>query len=304
MSKFDNQTAACQARSLLIKRLADRVRDARKQRGLPRRVVSELSGVSARYLAQLEAGEGNISIALLERVAQALEVPIEALVAAPALPDAEVRRVSPEALRMAELFDRAPDALRAQVAALLEAERVAGQRRGRICLIGLRGAGKTTLGRLVGDALGMPFVELSTLIERETGMPLSEVQSLYGADGMRRLEAEALERVIRQPGPMVLSVSGGLVEQEAPFARLLSRFHAVWLRASLQDHVMRVRAQGQMAPITDEAPAMAHIRSLMDARAPLYAQAQVSFDTSGHSPQDAAHALVGIIRQERFLDAG
>lgn len=283
------------ARHALINRVARRVREVRKQKGMPRRVVSELSGVSPRYLAQLEAGEGNISIALLERVARALGMPIEALIA-------QQISVDPEAQRIAQLFERASSDVRAAVKGMLNPEKTVYPRKGRICLIGLRCAGKTTLGQRAAAALNLPFIELSRMIEDETGMPLPEVLSLYGSDGYRRLEAEALEKVIRKTGPMVLSVSGGLVEQEAPFAQLLARFHTVWLRTSVTEHVARVRGQGALKPLRDETLAVAQIKSLMDTRTPLYARAQEQLDTSARTVQQSVRELVALISQKKFLD--
>ena len=285
-----------ESRHALISRLARRVREVRKQKGLPRRVVSEISGVSPRYLAQLEAGEGNISIVLLERVARALEVPIEALIA-------QKIKVNPESSRVSKLYESADPHVQAQVRALLEVPKPAaqGRRVGRICLLGLRGAGKSTLGTLLGEALDIPLVELSSLIEEETGMPLSEVRSLYGADGFRRLEVEALDRVIAMPDPVIVTVSGGLAEQEAPYARLLERFHTIWLRAAPAEHVERVRVQGDLQPIRDQPLAMAQIKSLMETRAPLYARAQAQIDTSGQSVQSSLRALVALIRENNFI---
>jgi XRE family aerobic/anaerobic benzoate catabolism transcriptional regulator len=294
MANIDPPLRTDDSRKALIARLAERVRDVRKHKGLPRRVVSELSGVSPRYLAQLEAGEGNISVALLERVARALDVPIEALIAQQSPVDAEV-------LRMARLFTHASEDVRDQINALLRSEKRSDVRAGRICLMGLRGAGKTTLGALAGQALGVPFIELSSLIEDETGMPLAEVFSLYGADGYRRLEAEALEHVIRIKGPLILSVSGGLVEQDAPFARLLARFHTVWLRTSPAEHVARVRAQGDLQRIKDEPLAVAQIKSLIDTRNPRFARAQVELDTSLRMPQRSARELVQLINDNSFM---
>lgn len=281
-------------RHALINRVAGRVREVRKQKGMPRRVVSELSGVSPRYLAQLEAGEGNISIALLERVARALEMPIEALIA-------QQISVDPEARRIAQLFERAPDDVREAVKGLLDTDKPVGPRLGRICLMGLRGAGKTTLGRRAAEALRIPFVELSSMIEEETGMPLAEVLSLYGANGYRRLEADALEQVIRRSGPLMLSVSGGLVEQEAPFKRLLAQFHTIWLKTSPAEHVSRVRAQGAMQPVKDETVALAQVASLMNARGPLYARAEVAIDTGTRPVQQSVRNLVAVITEKKFL---
>lgn len=295
MGQTDTPSTNDITRDALISRLARRVREVRRQKAMPRRIVSELSGVSPRYLAQLEAGQGNISIALLERVARALDVPIEALIA-------QQISIDPEAHRVARLYEQANEETRAKVkAVLLEPQPVAGLRTGRICLMGLRGAGKTTLGTLAANALGVPFVELSNLIEEETGMPLAEVLSLYGADGYRRLEADALNRVIERPGPLLLSVSGGLVEQEAAFARLLERFHTVWLRTSPAVHVERVRAQGQLQPIKDEPLAVAQIRSLMAVRTPLYARAEAELDTTDSDPKRSLQQLLALVREKKFL---
>ena len=294
MNNPDTPQQNDQDRHALIMRVAGRVREVRKQKGMPRRVVSELSGVSPRYLAQLEAGEGNISILLLERVARALEMPIEALIA-------QQISVDPEAQRFAQLFERASPDLRESVKALLSAEKTVGPRPGRICLMGLRGAGKTTLGRRAADALRIPFIELSSMIEDETGMPLPEVLSLYGANGYRRLEADALEKVIKMTGPLMLSVSGGLVEQEAPFKRLLAQFHTVWLNTTPAEHVARVRAQGAMPPVKDETQALAQITALMNTRGPLYARAQVELNTGARPAQQLVRDLVALITEKRFL---
>lgn len=284
------------SRHALISRLARRVREVRKQKGLPRRVVSEISGVSPRYLAQLEAGEGNISIVLLERVARALEVPIEALIA---------RKISlsNQAQQFSALYDTASADVQAQIKALLVSDARAEYdlRRGRICLLGLRGAGKSTLGTLLSEALDIPLIELSLLVEQETGMPLSEVRSLYGANGFRRLEVEALDRVIAMPKPVIVTVSGGLAEQEAPYARLLERFHTIWLRATPAEHVERVRVQGDLQPLKDQPLALTQIKTLMDTRAPLYARAQAQLDTSGESPQNSLRALVALLRAQNFI---
>lgn len=295
MNNSTKSSSIDESRHTLINRVARRVREVRKQKGMPRRVVSELSGVSPRYLAQLEAGEGNISIVLLERVARALDVPIEALIA-------QQISVDPEAQRMAQLFERAPSDVREAVKGLLNAEKAVSLRKGRICLMGLRGAGKTSLGQRAAIALNLPFVELSSMIEDETGMPLSEVISLYGGDGYRRLEAEALEKVVKQSGPVLLSVSSGLVEQEAPFARLLAQFHTVWLRTSPAEHVARVRAQGALRPVRDETLAVTQIEALMTTRMPLYARAEVQLDTRTRSAQQSVRELVALITQKNFIN--
>ncbi len=278
----------------LIRAVGERVRAARVARGLPRRVVSERSGVSPRYLAQLEAGKGNISIALLQQVAAALGERVDHLVADPA---------SGEAARMADLFRRAPAAVQDQVRALLCPEPLAGARAQRICLIGLRGAGKSTLGALAGQALDVPFIELNREIEAEAGMAVTEILALYGPDGYRRLEAQAVERVIATHARLILAVAGGLVAEEDTYATLLSRFHTVWLKARPEEHMSRVRAQGDTRPMAGNPEAMVQLRSILHAREALYARAQETLDTSDRGLEEAQAALVALIRARGFLKA-
>ncbi len=151
-------------------------------------------------------------------------------------------------------------------------------------------------------ALDLPFIELSSMIEAETGMPLAEILSLYGVDGHRRLEADALEKVTQQSGPLVLSVPGVLVEQEALFAQLLTQFHTIWLRTSSAEHVARVRAQGDLQPVRNKMLSLAQIKSLMDTRKPLYARAEAQLDTAQRSTQQSVRELVALIDQKQFLD--
>ncbi|MEQ6201977.1 shikimate kinase [Sulfitobacter sp. HNIBRBA2951] len=292
MGRVSNTPDTDDPRHALTSRLARRVREVRKQKGLPRRVVSELSGVSHRYLAQLEAGEGNISVVLLERVARALGVPIEALIA-------QKISVTAESNSIAALYDVASDDVKAQVRALLRADRPTAQARrmGRICLLGLRGAGKSTLGNLLSKALGIPMIKLDTLIEGESGMPLREVRTHYGADGVRRLEAEALDRVIAMPEPVIITVSGVLVEQDAAYARLRERFNTIWLRTSLAEHVARTGVQGEQEPPLS----MAQVQTQMEALGPLYALAQAQLDTSGQNVQSSLQSLLTLIRENRFI---
>lgn len=171
----------------LMARVGERVRRARDRKGIPRRVLSEKSGVSPRYLAQLEAGEGNISIGLLQKVAHALDHKIEWLVG-------EDDPWTSDALRIADLYRTANSDVQATVLSTLSPEPVAEARAKRVCLVGLRGAGKSTLGRRAGAQLGVPFVELNREIEEQAGMPVDEVMAFYGQEGYRRLEAQALGR--------------------------------------------------------------------------------------------------------------
>lgn len=281
----------------LIKRLATRVAETRKARGIPRRVLSEMSGVSPRYLAQLEAGEGNISVLLLQRVADALEVRIEALLA-------EEIPLDHDVLRMALLFGQAPAAVQHEVRRLLVPQNPAMLRAGRICLIGLRGAGKSTLGQMAGEALGIPFVELNKDIEAQAGMPLAEVMAFYGEAGYRALEAEALERISARHDRVILAVAGGIVAEEKTYAQLLDQFHTVWIRTSPAEHMQRVRAQGDHRPMQGNPTAMAHLRELLKARTPLYAQAEAQVNTANRTARSSLNDLMAVIAKHRFLEPG
>lgn len=278
----------------LLARVGERVRQARARRNIPRRVLAEISGVSPRYLAQLESGEGNISIGLLMRVAIALDLRIEWLVG-------EDDPWASEVLRMTELFRGADRSVQAQVMSLLTATEPEGQRAQRLCLIGLRGAGKSTLGRLAGEALDVPFVELNREIETAGGMPVEEIMALYGQEGYRKLEADALSRVVATHDRLVLAVGGGIVAEPATYHRLLSHFHTIWLKASATEHMERVRAQGDERPMAGNPEAMDELRSILQAREALYERAHAQLDTSGASLDDTLDRLLTLIAERGFL---
>lgn len=270
--------------------LGARVRAARRARGMSRRLLSEVSGVSPRYLAQIEAGEGNISVGLLLRVAVALDVALETLLATTDLP--------PEARRVAEAFAGADDATRARVRAALAG---AGTKAGRICLIGLRGAGKSTLGAAAAAALDLPFVELNRAIEAQGGMPIAEIIGLYGPEGYRQLEARALDRIVEAHDRAIIAVAGGIVSETETFDRLLDRFHTIWLRAAPEDHMSRVRAQGDTRPMDGNPQAMAQLRLILTSREVDYARADARLDTSGVSVERSVADLLALIRAHRFV---
>ncbi|WP_319825428.1 helix-turn-helix transcriptional regulator [Thalassovita sp.] len=280
--------------SLLIARVGERVRKARERKGIPRRVLSEISGVSPRYLAQLEAGEGNISIGLLQRVATALDHRIEWLMT-------EEDPWSSEALHVADLYRSANTETRARVMHLLRPESAAELRAHRICLLGLRGAGKSTLGQKAGEALNIPFVELNREIEEQSGMPVNEVMALYGQEGYRKLEAQAVTRVIQTHDTMILAVAGGIVAAPDTYTTLLNRFHTIWVKASPTEHMDRVRAQGDTRPMAGNPEAMADLKSILTSREALYEKAQVSLDTSGKPTAQSLQDLLALIRDNRFL---
>ncbi|GFE49730.1 shikimate kinase [Roseobacter cerasinus] len=274
--------------------LAVRVRALRQAQKLSRRALSERSGVSPRYLAQLEAGAGNISITLLQKIAVALEVPVQGLLSDDTPEDHEVQRIG-------QLYLDAPEAVQRKVRQLLAAQNPAALRSGRICLIGLRGAGKSTLGRMASEALHLPFVELNRRIEDETGMPVAEVIALYGQDGYRRMEAQAISRVVAAHDRLILAVAGGLVAEETTYQQVLEQFHTIWLQASPAEHMQRVRAQGDLRPMEGNPAAMQQLKSLLQARVPLYERAEARVDTSNKTVNASLNDLIKVIAAGGFL---
>ena len=277
-----------------IATVGERVRGARQRKGISRRILSELSGVSQRYLAQLEAGAGNISIALLYKVARALDHRIEWLVG-------EEDPWGSETAQMADLYRSATSEQRQRVMQILNPGRPAQVRRQRICLVGLRGAGKSTLGRLVGNALSLPFVELNRDIEEQSGMPVEEVMALYGQEGYRRLERQALERIIATSDALVLAVAGGIVSEPETFALLLRNFHTIWLKASPEEHMQRVRAQGDERPMAGNPKAMEDLKSILTSREALYGRAEAIVNTSGQTLEESSKSILKAIDGLGFM---
>jgi XRE family aerobic/anaerobic benzoate catabolism transcriptional regulator len=273
-----------------IAAVGERVRKARQRKGMARRVLSELSGVSQRYLAQLENGRGNISIALLYRVAQALDHRIEWLVGAD-------DPWGSEGAKFVELYRAASSDLRRKAMDVLVAAQPAQLRRRRICLIGLRGAGKSTLGRRLGAALSFPFVEINRDIEEQSGMPVADVIALYGQEGYRRLERQALERVVATTDTVVLAVAGGIVAEPETFAFLLDNFHAIWLKAPPEVHMKRVVEQGDERPMAGNPKAMEELTSILTSREALYAKAEIMIETVGKSIEESTQDLLRAVRE-------
>jgi XRE family transcriptional regulator, aerobic/anaerobic benzoate catabolism transcriptional regulator len=260
-----------------LSNLGRRVREAREQRGMARKVLSQDANVSERYLAQLEAGEGNASVVLLRRVAAALGLRIVDLLD-PGTDVAEQRLIrrfldglSPQ--RLQEVLRRLTAEFGQDVSV----------RRKRITLIGLRGAGKTTLGQALARSLRRPLVELDKEIEREAGISLSEVFLLYGQAGYRRIEQRCLERIIHSQDEIVLTVGGGIVSEPETYNSLLLNCYTVWVKAQPEEHMARVIAQGDTRPMAGHAEAMNDLRNILTARELLYSKADVTLDTSGRS---------------------
>jgi XRE family aerobic/anaerobic benzoate catabolism transcriptional regulator len=264
--------------------VGQRVRQAREQIGMSRRVLSEKSGVSPRYLAQLEAGQGNISIGLLHRVGCALGLGIETFFLEP-----KPGQVSGQEVE--RRFRLADGRTKEAVLRLL----AGSDRDGRICLIGLRGAGKSTLGRLAAAKLGLPFLELNDEIASLGGMPVGEIVALYGQDGYRELEATALEKVIETHDKVLLAVAGGIVSEHVTFGELLRCFRTIWLKASPEEHMRRVRAQGDERPMANNPNAMSQLKSILKNREAAYARADFQLNTSGRSEAQSLQDLVRLV---------
>lgn len=278
----------------LIHRVGARVRTARELKGVPRRVVSELSGVSPRYLAQLEAGEGNISIGLLQRVAIALGHKIEWLVG-------EEDPWTSEVVRIADLYQGATAEMREKALEALNPQSPERLRAQRVCLIGLRGAGKSTLGVMAGQILQVPFVELNVEIEEQAGMPVGEVVALYGQEGYRQLEAQALSRIIATHDTLILGAAGGIVSEPNTFKTLLANFHTIWIKATPEEHMERVRSQGDTRPMAGNPEALDQLLRILKNREELYERALAQLDTSGKPLQVSVDGLVNLIRDKGFV---
>ncbi|MFZ0636145.1 MAG: helix-turn-helix transcriptional regulator [Candidatus Acidiferrales bacterium] len=270
-----------------LKSLGDRVREARARRGMTRKILAKDSGVSERYLAQLETGQGNISILLLRQIAQALDVPIETLILEGPEPSVEFAHTTEFLRRLgADELHRAHQFLQAQFGSA-----DSKTRRSRIALIGLRGAGKSTLGAMLAERLGVPFIELDRIIEQESGVALSVIFDLYGQSGFRRLERQCLDEVLERHSRFVLSTGGSLVSEHATFERLLTTCLTVWLRAAPEDHMQRVIAQGDMRPMAENQESMSDLRRILSGREPLYRKADVAINTSGQTVSESLKAL-------------
>jgi XRE family transcriptional regulator, aerobic/anaerobic benzoate catabolism transcriptional regulator len=261
--------------------LGRHVRDVRERRGMARKVLSQSAGVSERYLAQLEAGEGNASVLLLRSVARALGLSVTELV--------EPRASSSEQRLIRRFLDRLPEhRLHDVVSRLLrEFGDEEAARRKRIALIGLRGAGKSTLGAALAKENRTPFVELDREIEREAAMSLSEIFLLYGQAGYRRIERRCLARTLETHPEMVMTVGGGIVTEPETFNLLLQNCLTVWVRASPSEHMARVVAQGDFRPMEGHGEAMKDLTRILETREPLYRKADATLDTSGETPEQS-----------------
>ncbi len=266
------------------------VRLSRAKRGMTRRQLAQASGASERYLAQIEGGQGNPSVIILASIARALDVPIIEL----------IPRSNGRTAAMAQILDvlgRVPVAELPDIADLLE--RRAGQdaapdRGQRIALVGLRGAGKSTLGRRLADTLGCPFIELDRLVEQDYGARIPDLIEMGGLATFRRHERVCLERIVDEHAAAVIATAGGIVSNPETYALLLRRTHTVWVKARPEEHMRRVMAQGDFRPMAQTREAMADLVAILDARHADYARAQADLDTSGDTVEQSLAKLARI----------
>lgn len=282
--------------------LGERVRALRARRGMTRKALAGVADVSERHLANLEYGVGNASILILLQVAQALQCSLAELIG-------DVTTSSPEWLLLRELLERQDEdtlrRVRVAVGDLLgmgaAAQGGPAAKRTRIALIGLRGAGKSTLGRMLAEDLGYPFVELSREIEQFAGCSIGEIQGLYGQNAYRRYERRALEEAIQIYPEAVIATPGGIVSDAATFNQLLTHCTTIWLQADAEDHLRRVAAQGDLRPMAASREALDDLKGILAGRAAFYAKAEHRLDTSAQPQAETyqrlralAQTIVGI----------
>jgi XRE family aerobic/anaerobic benzoate catabolism transcriptional regulator len=292
-STSETRRGEAPAAEAYLKRVGERVRLGRARRGMSRKVLSTASGVSERYLAELERGAGNASLLVLRQIADAL-----GLEAAQLVSDQPERPID-LALTVHQLERLSPPEL-------AEARRLLAQRfgradasaKGRVALVGLRGAGKTTLGERAAHTLSVPFVELDREVERASGMELSEIFATHGQAMYRRLERRCLETVIERFDHAVIATGGSLVTEPATYDLLLSSCFVVWLSATPDDHMGRVLAQGDLRPMAEGPRAMDDLKAILESRTALYAKADAEVSTSEQSEAQALAALLAAVRRD------
>lgn len=269
--------------------LGERLKLLRARRGLTRKALAQMAGVSERHVANVESGVGNASIQFLRQLCTVLNCSLAEMTG-------DETASSPDWLMIRELLrGRSDEALaraRALLAELFEAPASESARRQRIALVGLRGAGKSTLGQRLARHRHVPFIELSAQIEQLAGCGVAEIHALYGQTAYRRYEQRALEEVIRQHPRAVIATPGGIVSEPATFSMLLSHCYTVWLKASPEEHMNRVLAQGDRRPMSGNREAMEDLKRILDSRAQFYSKADATLDTSGMPVERAAEWLM------------
>jgi len=267
-----------------IKQTGERVLQARLAQGMSRRVLSERAGVSSRTIVLLETGTGNTSIALLFRIASALGHSVEWFLG-------QTSQSRHNAERVVDYYHAASPPEQQRVLNILAAKKCSELKHKRLCLIGLRGAGKSTLGYRLGKLLSMPFLELNNAVEELSGLSVHEVMNLYGQDGYRQFEQQSLEHCVGSNQELILAAAGGVVSNPDTHAYLLKHFHTIWLKAAPEEHMDRVKRQGDSRPMAGNPEAMAQLRSLLTTREPLYGLSDATVDTTGLTIETALRDL-------------
>ena len=298
LGEASGEMAAGEAKNPFLVALGERVRALRARRGMTRKALSAAADVSERHLANLEYGVGNASILILLQVAAALQCSLAELIG-------DVTTSSPEWLLLRELLEkRNEETLRRVRIAVGDLLGMGNQgnpgpatKRTRIALIGLRGAGKSTLGQMLADDLGYPFVELSREIEQFAGCSVGEIQGLYGQSAYRRYERRALEEAIQIYPEAVIATPGGIVSDAATFNQLLTHCTTIWLQAQAEDHLQRVAAQGDMRPMAASKEALEDLKGILAGRAAFYSKAEYRLDTSAQPLAETFERLRAIARE-------
>jgi XRE family aerobic/anaerobic benzoate catabolism transcriptional regulator len=262
---------------------------------MTRRQLAEASATSERYLAQIESGAGNPSVSVLRAIAQALDLPAAAL-----LPEHGARTAELGALLdlLAQMPEKELPALTKEIEARV-ALRSGADRARRIALVGLRGAGKSTLGRMLAQHLGWPFIELDRRVEEDYGASIPDLIEMAGTATFRRQERSALERVLAEHEAAVITTAGGIVANPETYALLLRHAHTIWIKARPQEHMSRVMAQGDFRPMAQNRQAMADLVAILEARCADYARAEAEVDTSGDAVEQSFAKLLRIVARLR-----
>jgi XRE family aerobic/anaerobic benzoate catabolism transcriptional regulator len=263
---------------------------------MTRRQLAHGSGASERYLAQIESGQGNPSVIILKSIAEALDVPVVEL-----LPRSNGRAAA--MTHILDLLGRVPATELPAIAELIEARAVGetkANRARRIALVGLRGAGKSTLGQKLAHSLGCPFIELDRLVEQDYGARIPDLIEIAGLATFRRYERACLERVIAENETAVIATAGGIVANPETYALLLRHTHAIWIKARPDEHMRRVMEQGDFRPMAQNREAMADLVAILDARSADYARAQAELDTSGATVEQSFAKLRQIAERYGF----
>jgi XRE family aerobic/anaerobic benzoate catabolism transcriptional regulator len=277
-----------------LRTFGERVRAERARRGMSRKLLADHAGISERYITQLESGKGNVSILLLRQIAGALGLPLSRLV--------EDESPSPELTLVRQFLTRLSPAQLKDAYASLSSQFADGSsvsRAQRIALVGLRGAGKTTLGAAIAEARNVPFYELDREVERLSGTSLGAILELYGQQAYRRYELQALQELLENEKEFVVATGGGIVSEASTYELLLRNCITVWVRTSPEEHMARVIAQGDRRPMAGSQQAMDDLRRILAERTPLYARADLTIDTAGRRVEESTKQLLSALKRQK-----